>query len=139
MNQSLVASDVLKPNTDFPLLLTSSSLREVLDQMQHHNIGLCCIVDSYDNPSLRAVFTDGDLRRLILTHQSPLAALFNMDIIDLAITQPITIPPDLSLSAAVQLMDSKQVWDLPVVNNGILVGLLHLHPAIERLLGTANV
>jgi len=33
-------------------------------------------------------------------------------------------------------MGKKQVWDLPVVDDsGTLLGLLHLHPAVEALLG----
>jgi CBS domain-containing protein len=33
-------------------------------------------------------------------------------------------------------MEEKQIWDLPVVSNeGKLVGLLHLHPAVQALLG----
>ena len=40
----------------------------------------------------------------------------------------------MSLIDAVGLMEEKQVWDLPVVDGGKLVGLLHLHYAIKALL-----
>jgi CBS domain-containing protein len=40
----------------------------------------------------------------------------------------------MSLIDAVSLMEDKQVWDLPVVDSGQLVGLLHLHSAIKTLL-----
>ncbi len=40
----------------------------------------------------------------------------------------------MSLTDAVSLMEEKQVWDLPVVDNGKLVGLLHLHQAIKKIL-----
>jgi CBS domain-containing protein len=34
-------------------------------------------------------------------------------------------------------MEQKQIWDLPVVDDkGTLVGLLHLHPAVQALLNT---
>jgi hypothetical protein len=33
-------------------------------------------------------------------------------------------------------MEEKQIWDLPVVRGDqLLVGLLHLHPAVKALLG----
>ena len=39
------------------------------------------------------------------------------------------------LKEAVKLMGDKQIWDLPVVDNEKrLVGLLHLHPAIKKLI-----
>jgi hypothetical protein len=31
-------------------------------------------------------------------------------------------------------MGEKKIWDLPVVENGILRGLLHLHPVVKLLL-----
>ena len=34
-----------------------------------------------------------------------------------------------------QLMGEKQIWDLPVVKkDNLLVGLLHLHPAVKKVL-----
>ena len=51
-----------------------------------------------------------------------------------AIKNPIITSSGMSLVDAVSLMEEKQVWDLPVVDNGKLVGLLHLHSAIKALL-----
>ena len=35
-------------------------------------------------------------------------------------------------------MEQNQIWDLPVINDeGILVGLLHLHPAVKILLNNS--
>ena len=62
-----------------------------------------------------------------------------MDISDLSNSSPVTVSSSLGLSDAIRLMESKQIWDLPVVSDGRLVGLLHLHPAIKLLLGTSNV
>jgi hypothetical protein len=31
-------------------------------------------------------------------------------------------------------MGDKKVWDLPVLDNGILKGLLHLHPLVDALM-----
>ena len=41
-----------------------------------------------------------------------------------------------SLNEAVIMMEKHKIWDLPVTdNNGILKGLLHLHPALKFVLG----
>ena len=51
------------------------------------------------------------------------------------VQKPISVNPFDSLSSAVELMEEYQVWDLPVVDSSnILVGLLHLHPAVKALL-----
>jgi len=51
----------------------------------------------------------------------------------------MTIKPLDNLTYAVDVMDQKQIWDLPVVDDkGTLVGLLHLHPAVQALLDKLN-
>jgi arabinose-5-phosphate isomerase len=84
---------------------------------------------------LLGILTDGDIRRKLLKVQKPFSAFLIDDALDHAIRHPIVIHPDKTLVYAVELMDQKQVWDLPVVNNeGVLLGLLHLHPAVQALL-----
>jgi arabinose-5-phosphate isomerase len=95
-------------------------------------MGIACIVGS--NQELLGIITDGDIRRKLLAVQKPLAAFFIDDTINQAIKGPVTASSGMSLIGAVNLMEDKQIWDLPVVDNGKLVGLLHLHSAIKVLL-----
>ena len=88
---------------------------------------------------LLGILTDGDIRRKLLKVQKPFSAFFVDDALEHAIRSPITILPDDSLIDAISIMDKKQVWDLPVVDKqNALVGLLHLHPAVEALLGVKS-
>lgn len=81
------------------------------------------------------ILTDGDIRRKLLKVQNPLSALFIDDCIEHAILNPVVSSPETSLKEAIIVMEEHQVWDLPVVDeNGILIGLLHLHPAVKALL-----
>ena len=51
------------------------------------------------------------------------------------VRQPYAVKANDSLETAVDLMERYQVWDMPVTDdNKILVGLLHLHPAVKALL-----
>ena len=96
-------------------------------------IGISCIVD--ENLKLLGVITDGDIRRMLLRVQKPFSAFYADDAIDYAITSPLCTYSGETLLKAVELMDDKRVWDVPVVNEeGQLLGLLHLHPAIKALL-----
>ena len=103
-----------------------------LDKMNHSKLGIACLVE---NTSLKGIITDGDIRRKLLTVQKPFSALFSDYSIDHAITSPTTCNENETLISAVELMEKKQISDLPVINdNGDLVGLLHLHAAIKHLL-----
>ena len=99
-------------------------------------IGIVCIADA--DGVLQGIITDGDIRRMLSSVQKPLAALMSDDVIVHAIKSPTTVEATLSLQDAIDIMGSKQIWDLPVVHKGKLQGLLHLHPAISAILGASK-
>ena len=133
-NESLPVSDVMMNLERVPVIQEDVILKEALEEMGRINLGIACIVNS--NYKLLAILTDGDLRRKLLKVQKPFSAFFVDDVLDHAIRTPSTIFPDDTLAYAVDLMGKKKIWDLPVVDHeGILVGLLHLHPAVQTLLG----
>jgi CBS domain-containing protein len=108
-------------------------MKEALEEMGRSHLGIACIVD--DKKKLLGILTDGDIRRKVLKIQKPFAALLVDDALVHAIRSPTIVQPDMKLKDAIFMMNHKKIWDLPVVNSqGILVGLLHLHPAIQALL-----
>jgi arabinose-5-phosphate isomerase len=124
--------DVMLSLDNFPVIRESVILKEALEEMSNKKIGIACVVNN--DFKLLGIITDGDIRRKILTIQKPLSSIFIDDCIDHAISSPKTIDINDSLELAVNLMGEKRVWDLPVVENGILKGLLHLHPVVSALL-----
>lgn len=125
--------DVMLPLDRFPVVGKTVMLKEALDVMNNLRLGIACIVDN-DN-KLLGILTDGDIRRKLTQVQKPLSALFVDDALDHAIHSPVTSKPDDTLDNAVETMEAKKIWDLPVVNEqGILLGMLHLHPVVEALL-----
>lgn len=123
---------MLKPN-EVPVAHSDDYLKTVLEKMCDMQLGIACVVD--DKFKLLGVITDGDIRRQLLIHQKPFSAFFIDDAIDHAFLNPTTIGVNEKLVDAVNLMKAKRIWDLPVTTgDGLLVGLLHLHPAVERLL-----
>ena len=136
-NEVLNVSDVLLPIDKFPVIGKREILKEALEKMGQSRLGIACIVG--EENSLLGILTDGDIRRKLLKVQKPFSAFFVDDALDHAIKSPITILPDDTLKNAIDLMEDKEVWDLPVVNEeGCLVGLLHLHKAIQKLLELDN-
>ena len=70
--------------------------------------------------------------------QKPLAALMSDDVIVHAMKTPATVTASTSLQDAIVFMGEKQIWDLPVVDHGKVRGLLHLHPAINAIIGASK-
>ncbi|MDC0092313.1 CBS domain-containing protein [Oceanospirillaceae bacterium] len=133
-NNDMLVSEVMMPLERCPVIGERVILKEALEVMGQSRLGIACIIGE-DN-LLLGIMTDGDIRRKLLKVQKPFSAFFIDDALVHSIRTPTTIKPDVSLKEAVSLMGLKQVWDLPVVDKqNNLLGLLHLHPAIEALLG----
>lgn len=130
--ESSKVSDVALGLDDFPVLAPTDLLKTALEQMTAKRLGIVCIVD--ENGVLQGVFTDGDIRRHLLSVQRPFSAFFADDVIDHAELDPTTVQGDASLDEALDLMGHSRIWDLPVVDGrGHLIGLLHLHPLVNAL------
>jgi len=116
----------------FPQVKPDDFLKQALDMMTDYNLGIVCVVDQN---TLKGVITDGDIRRKLLNVQKPFSAFFTDYAIDHSISKPITCSENDTLKFAIELMEKKQVWDLPVIDdNGNLSGLLHLHAAIKNFI-----
>lgn len=132
-NKDIKVGEVMLSLERFPVVKSDVILKESLEAMGEFRLGIACIVD--DQNLLLGILTDGDLRRNLLKVQKPFSAFFVDDTLDHAIRSPVVVHPDDTLIQAVEIMEKKQIWDLPVVSDeGQLVGLLHLHPAIQALL-----
>jgi len=133
-NNQMLVSEVMIPLDQMAVIGESVIMKEALEEMGRSHLGIACIVD--DKNKLLGILTDGDIRRKLLKVQKPFSALLVDDALEHAIHSPMTTRPDMTLKDAVVLMGEKKIWDLPVVNSkGVLIGLLHLHPAIQALLG----
>jgi len=131
----LLVSEVMLPLDRFPVIGATMLFKEALETMGRHRVGIACIID--EGGKLLGILTDGDIRRMLLKVQKPFSAFFADDALDHAVVSPMTVSSHDTLRQAVKVMDDKRVWDLPVVDQrGKLLGLLHLHPAIEALLAT---
>jgi arabinose-5-phosphate isomerase len=125
--------DVMMGLDRFPVVGDRTMFKEALEAMGRLRIGIACIVGA--DATLKGIITDGDVRRMLLNVQKPFAALFVDDAIEHAVEHPLTVSPDDTLESAMQVMEDRGIWDLPVVNSAQrLQGLLHLHPAVKALL-----
>jgi len=125
---SIKARDKMKKLSDIPVLQEDASLKKALDLMSEKRLGIACFVDK--SGVLKGLLTDGDLRRLLLTKQSPLPALLIANALSFGISKPSVAHEDDDMDKLKELMNVKQIWDLPIIDsNNKLIGLLHRHDA----------
>ncbi|MDC1280905.1 CBS domain-containing protein [bacterium] len=130
-------NNVMLNLNEFPIIQKRAILKDSLEQMSLFKLGIACVVE--ENETFVGLITDGDIRRILLSIQKPLSALFMEDVLDHIAESPTVITPEMSLSDATKIMGLKRIWDLPVVSeNKKLVGLFHLHRALEFLFSSKD-
>ncbi|MEE2746525.1 MAG: CBS domain-containing protein [Pseudomonadota bacterium] len=130
-NDRTIRNILLSPS-EIPVMQPKTLVKEALELMTEKRLGLACVLD--DHKRLIGIFTDGDLRRLLLNSQKPVSALFADDIIIHARRSFTSVSKDTSVKEALSLLRKNEIFDLPVVDKrGKLEGVIHLHPALEEL------
>ena len=118
--------DVMRHLSSIAVLNEKASLKKALDMMNEKQIGTACFVN--ESGELIGVLTDGDLRRVILHKQSPLPALLVTNALSFGSIAPITVQTTTNIEIVREIMDTKCIWDIPVVNSeNLLIGLVHRH------------
>lgn len=123
----LHVQDIMHTGEDIPRIDTSASLSEALVEMTRKGLGMTVIVDA-DN-QVEGVFTDGDLRR-VLDHGE--VNVRELCIVDCMTHNCQTIRPDQLAAEALQLMDTKRINALPVVDKqDHLIGAINMHDLLR--------
>lgn len=133
INNQIKVKDVMLPISKIPVVSDDAILKDALEKMSAYKLGIVCVVDKHNK--FVGLITDGDVRRMLLSVQKPLSALFMEDVLDHISNSPTYVEPELSIYQATELIGKKLVWDLPVVStDNSLLGLFHLHKALEYYL-----
>ena len=123
----LHVADLMHTGDSLPRVPPQASLAEALVEMSQKGLGMTMVVDEQDHPV--GIFTDGDLRRLLDHGQVDIR---QQAIRDIMITRFTRITPERLAAEALQLMDSKRINALPVVDDhGRLIGALNMHDLLR--------
>jgi arabinose-5-phosphate isomerase len=124
-NLWLKVADVMHQNDTVAWVKAETSLRQVIVAMSERPLGAACVVD--EDFKLLGIITDGDLRRVLLSHED----IRLLHAADCMTRQPITITPEASLREASRLMEDRpsQIAVLPVMEtlNQRCLGLIRIH------------
>ena len=117
----LKVKDVMR-SEKLPIVRWNASLKQAIDTMTHGKLGTVLIVDK--DGVLDAILSDGDLRRALMRE--------DFDLNDAAIKYATLKPKELNDKAmlaidALALIERYKIQLLAIVENGVPVGVLHIH------------
>jgi arabinose-5-phosphate isomerase len=110
---------------DFPIADEKESLKEAIIKMTEGKIGHILFLD---NNKIKAILSDGDLRRAMMSDKFDL----NEKAVNFATKNPKTINENVLASDALKFMEDNKIQLLPVVDdNNDVVGVIHIHQLVE--------
>ncbi len=121
----LRVSDIMAPFEELAALPENTSLTDTLLAMTQKPLGVSVAVDSAQN--LLGVFTEGDLRRSLMTGRD----IHDLTLGDCITRTPFIIAPDALAVDAVHLMETKKITALPVVESGKVLGVINMHHLLQ--------
>jgi arabinose-5-phosphate isomerase len=120
-------SDLMHKGDEMPILPENADLRQITIVMSSKMLGCVGIVDKDGN--LTGMITDGDLRRAMLNCESQ--DLFEKKATDIMTVNPKVTQPDVLVAEVVNMMNSKSITQLFVLENKKPVGVIHLHDCLR--------
>ncbi len=119
-------SEVMHTGDAIPIIGPKATVLEGIIEMSAKRLGHVLVVD---NGRCLAIFSDGDLRRALQAH--PHEDMANLPLISVATEQPKAIGPGAIVEEAVRIMETNKITALPVIQDGSLIGIVHLHDLLE--------
>ncbi|ASM52816.1 arabinose-5-phosphate isomerase [Pseudoalteromonas nigrifaciens] len=111
-----VSDDMFTEN--LPTITLESPVTDAINTISSCNFGVVLVLQF---GKLKAVITDGDLRRAIVKYGKD---IFDLLVKDICTFDPLTILPESSIQEAYDVMDDKKVNVLIVVENTRVLGIL---------------
>lgn len=126
----LKVSDLMHTGDEIPIVVSESTLGEAMRKISEKKMGTALVRD--DSDKLIGLLTDGDVRRTFEktadSNQNPLAELVTLFMTH----EPASIEADELAAVALNLMQSRQITVLPVVDQQHqIVGIIHMHDLIR--------
>jgi arabinose-5-phosphate isomerase len=112
-----------------PNVSPTANWLEVVKAISSHALGAVNVTD--ESSRLLGIITDGDLRRTIERIQPADLSLFTAE--KMMTRSPITASPELLAYDALRTMEDRpsQIAVLPVIDDGVCVGILRLHDIVR--------
>lgn len=112
--------DVMRTGAAVPTVAPDASVMDAVHEISRKQMSMTAVVAG--DGRLVGIFTDGDLRKLL----ERVGDVRNLPLADVVNPTPMTIGPDVLAVEAARMLDDKHRNQLLVVEDGLLVGALHM-------------
>lgn len=117
--------EALMRTSGLPVVPSGASLGQALDSLNLGRLGCVCVLDREER--LAGILTDGDVRRLVCSGRMDVDAVVD----SVMKIHPMQVTPGQSAAEVLDLMESKAITVLPVVDtDGTLQGMVHMHDVL---------
>ncbi|MEQ1636147.1 MAG: KpsF/GutQ family sugar-phosphate isomerase [Methylococcales bacterium] len=122
----LQVSEIMHSGEQIPCVAEDALISAALLEMTQKKLGMTAVVNR--NQHLVGIFTDGDLRRMLVKsidiHKDNISSVMTRDC--------VAIKPDILAAEAMHIMEQKKINALCVVDDGhCLIGALNMHDLIH--------
>ena len=120
----MTAESVMQRGDAAPRVALTTDMRDVIHEMSSKRLGMTCVVDLAGR--LAGVFTDGDLRRLLM--KRPPNAVLALTAGEAMTPNPLTVGRGVLAVEALRIMEAHKITSVVVVDEDRRVeGVVHLH------------
>lgn len=115
--------NLMRSDDQVPIVHEDMPFTETIIVMNKKCLGCALVIDKAAN--LVGVITDGDLRRHINDQIHLKTAA------DIMTKNPIRISSEIFAKEALNLMKAKNITNLPIVDNNVIIGIIHIHDLLR--------
>ncbi|WP_298081025.1 KpsF/GutQ family sugar-phosphate isomerase [uncultured Cardiobacterium sp.] len=116
--------DVMRRDAAVPQVALDASVQTALFQITDKGLGVTLVSDG---ERLLGIFTDGDLRRALEKYPDAL----QRPIADVMTRAPQSTAPAVLAAEALQQMEARHITALPVLDDGRIAGIIHIHDLLR--------
>ena len=120
----LRVSDLIEKN-EKPQVAPTTLIKDVIIEISEKRLGTAAVIE---NNNIVGIITDGDIRRM-LADTTDISSVIASDIMS---SNPKTIATDVMAVDTLQVMESNNISQILVEDNGVYVGVVHLHDLIKE-------
>lgn len=114
-------ADLMRTDEALPRVPIGASVLEAVAEISRKRLGMTAVIDT--DGKVAGIFTEGDLRRLI----ERVGDVRTLAVRDVMTAGPLAVPSTMLAAEAARILDASLRNQLLVIDDGRLVGALHLH------------
>jgi len=114
-------ADLMRSGEALPSVPIGASVLEAVAEISRKRLGMTAVIDT--DGKVAGIFTEGDLRRLI----ERVGDVRMLAVRDVMTAGPLAVPSTMLAAEAARILDASLRNQLLVIDDGHLVGALHMH------------